>query len=161
MCTVSDLEEHSLIHEGILRKDGKLQCIDCDKIFANRGGLRGHLNRFHNKKDWHKFECDECGKTFPIKQMLDYHKINKHTTIEHLQAVSSQCKACQQDFENAELLNQHQLTCLEKPESFPCKECETKVVCKGKNLIGGVQFLRFECRNCHVLKLTCLKIDMS
>jgi hypothetical protein len=120
-----ELSTHLVSHEATPNDDGSLKCVDCDQLLYGLGALRKHRNKVHVQNISHKFNCNECGQTFPFNKSLKNHILIHHPTDEYLQSVSSQCEECNQMFETAQGLNQHQLICLETPNSFPCKECSS------------------------------------
>lgn len=109
-------------HEAIQNDDESFQCLDCDKLYS-LSALRLHRNKVHKQN---KVKCNECDQTFSFNSWLEKHILIHHPTSEYLKSVSSQCEECKQMFKSADVLDQHQLTCLENPLSFPCKDCSSK-----------------------------------
>ena len=92
MCDICDrgfttqmsLTNHKYTHSG-----RKLKCDMCDFETANPTGLKVHqIQRHENLK---KFKCDECGKAFNLKPLLQRHQRAIH---EKDQSKSHKCKAC-------------------------------------------------------------------
>ena len=105
VCTICDQEVDSAslvirshfldFHPTILKK-----CPLCDKMFFDDLGHMNHMNRDHGQR----LECDQCDRTFAIKQQLKTHKIDAHTPKGLKPYV---CKVCKSVYETRYLLSKH------------------------------------------------------
>nr|CAI5856851.1 unnamed protein product [Callosobruchus analis] len=116
------LSNHLSLHK--LHEDDmfNLTCKTCNSIFNSKASLRNHLNKHSERtKD---FLCNECGKKFWTKSLLDSHlKI-------HLGIKPYICEVCSKGFPTKNSLQKHNLVHTgEKPVS--CMICEKTFSQKG------------------------------
>ena len=57
-------------------KPFKCSAKDCNESFSQKGNLKSHFERSHEKKK--RFPCDECDRSFYEKKDLVRHKITEH-----------------------------------------------------------------------------------
>lgn len=103
-------------------------CAECDKTFADYGGLRYHIDHFHKKIK--NYECDICGTFFSCKRI-----ITNHIRGVHLKNVEKmfQCALCLKKFSTDSALYIHKQS-HETVYKFTCQVCERKFrsLCKLK-----------------------------
>lgn len=93
-------------------------CAECDKTFADSGGLKYHINSVHNKIK--KYECDICGNHFSCKRV-----IANHLRGVHMKERLFQCNQCSKSFSTDSALYMHKkihddvLKCV-------CKVCDRR-----------------------------------
>ncbi|VEN56198.1 unnamed protein product [Callosobruchus maculatus] len=116
------LSNHLSLHK--LQEDDtfNLTCKTCNSIFTSKASLRNHLNKHSERTK--EFLCNECGKEFWTKGLLDSHlKI-------HLGVKPYICEVCSKGFPTKNSLQKHNLVHTgEKPVS--CIICEKTFSQKG------------------------------
>ena len=103
------------------------KCVECDKTFTSNTLLEKHKKIHHEKSS--TVICDQCGKECLSKSHLDSHlkkvhhmyKIPKEDTIK-------KCDKCDLEFEKPEDFNDHLKQCLDDPNDFKCKLCDSSWV---------------------------------
>jgi KRAB domain-containing zinc finger protein len=105
-------------HVKMRRKGKHYPCLECGKMFAQRGHLKNHLS-IHSGKISHA--CPECNEVFPFASILKKHMM-KHTGER-----PHTCPVCGKGFVQANLLKYHMVTHTgEKPHK--CTECDKTYV---------------------------------
>ncbi|KAI8127113.1 Zinc finger protein 208 [Lucilia cuprina] len=82
------------------RLTDKYFCTICKKIFNLKSSLDGHLFRYHQIGDL-SFECDECGKKFSQKTILQQHVQRMHASRKY------RCEFCDKLFATKSEQNFH------------------------------------------------------
>ncbi|RZF48649.1 hypothetical protein LSTR_LSTR010739 [Laodelphax striatellus] len=108
----NDLMAH--LNEHVNNEEGDFQCEICNRIFSNLRLFRVH-RRMHlpQSKNW---TCDQCGKRYLSRNMLDEH-MNSHTG-----ARPYQCGVCGKDFASKYTFRSHEKTHTERPRPYSCSE---------------------------------------
>ena len=66
-----------IIHDKLKQiEDGRIECLDCKKIFSSKETARSHYRKLHHNK---RFTCTECSKSFPSEVFM-----NKHMKAAHM-----------------------------------------------------------------------------
>ncbi|XP_012284498.1 zinc finger protein 25-like [Orussus abietinus] len=87
-------------------------CEQCGKLFKLKRDYSAHVK----DHDSGPCVCDECGKSYPRKSSLYYHKRRKHTT----QIKNFECSTCKKRFKTQKTLNRHSKLHKKK---YDCEEC--------------------------------------
>lgn len=121
-------------------------CADCNKTFADYGGLRYHIDHFHKKIK--NYECDICGTFFSCKRI-----ITNHIRGVHLKNVEKmyQCGLCQKRFSTDSALYIHKQS-HETVYKFTCHVCDRKFrsQCKLKiHMTMHTKEKNFFCEQCN------------
>lgn len=95
-------------------------CAECDKTFADYGGLRYHIDHFHKKIK--NYECDICGTFFSCKRIITNHIRGVH--LKHVEKMF-QCSLCSKKFSTDSALYIHKQS-HETVYKFECQVCERK-----------------------------------
>nr|CAH7750397.1 unnamed protein product [Callosobruchus chinensis] len=126
-CGKTFITKHALSNHLSLHKlqdvdTFNLTCKTCNSIFNSKASLRNHLNKHSERSK--EFLCNECGKEFWTKSLLDSHlKI-------HLGIKPYICEICSKGFPTKNSLQKHNLVHTgEKPVS--CIVCEKTFSQKG------------------------------
>lgn len=93
-------------------------CSECDRQFADRTGLRYHINHFHNKVK--NYECDLCGRYFSCKRIITNHLLGVHLREKRLK-----CDQCPKKFSTDSALYMHRKV-HNDVLLFTCQICERK-----------------------------------
>ena len=56
----------------------KEECPSCDKLFASKQRLKGHIATVHEGKKLSKLNCDVCKTSFASKKQLKSHNCTIH-----------------------------------------------------------------------------------
>lgn len=109
-------------HEREIHKNGQIgshfKCQECDSAFDFRDDLMNHKIRSHYSGFVHT--CEECGKIFKKKSLLDLHK-NSH------KEKSVQCDSCKMMFTFVTALRKHRkLGRCKGPAKAPLKDSLTR-----------------------------------
>jgi len=121
--TIAELDCHQSNHNksptsfsGFV--SSKFKCEKCDKEFATKNSLQGHINNAHSERS---FICPECGKMFKLKGGLDTHLLY-HTGPSSWKFQCSTCgKKCVTKNSLASHMNTHS-----KERSWVCQFCGNK-----------------------------------
>ena len=138
----SDVDLKLFIQKEVgVKKVNKYPCIECGKVFSQKGNLKIHLI-YHG--DERPFSCKTCEKAFKTLRDLDVHKRSHsdlklfscnicgktfsqsanlwtHTNVYHTEGAHT-CKDCRKEFLTKWNLKLHQTDgCILKP--FPCDRC--------------------------------------
>lgn len=121
-------------------------CAECDKTFADYGGLRYHIDHFHKKIK--NYECDICGTFFSCKRI-----ITNHIRGVHLKNVEKmfQCALCLKKFSTDSALYIHKQS-HETVYKFTCHVCERKFrsQCKLKiHMTMHTKEINYYCTECN------------
>lgn len=121
-------------------------CAECDKTFADYGGLRYHIDHFHKKIK--NYECDICGTFFSCKRI-----ITNHIRGVHLKNVEKmfQCALCLKKFSTDSALYIHKQS-HETVYKFTCHVCERKFrsQCKLKiHMTMHTKEINYYCSECN------------
>ena len=74
------------------------------------------------------YTCDKCGKSFTSSKYLFDHCNQEHPSAEKVASIEAKCHNCGIDFYEANLLNDHLVTCVENLKEFRCDKCENSLV---------------------------------
>ena len=131
-CTVCDVEfscseqltDHKRTHtkQKLKNTDIPLECIQCNKIFANSCKLRKHMYT-HTVAS---LFCIHCGKAF--KHMT---KLRRHEIL-HSDVKPFKCPDCEKCFHSAEYLKRHSAIHLAGEKQFACNMCNKHFAVKYK-----------------------------
>jgi len=118
----------TFLHVEALRSHAKnhlLACLDCNKSFADQGGLTKHQEEVHAQEK--SFHCSQCDKSFKELRTLRLHlKIHNSEYPEH-------CEVCKKGFRTKWQLKQHLMDHGGK-RPYPCPECT--FTCKTKQQLN-------------------------
>lgn len=101
-----------------------LYCVDCDKSFKSKAGLKSHYFTVHNNvmnTESAVLECDECARPFKGAQALKTHKRAMHSN-EVPNTNTFKCDACHESFAYVMQLAKHTKEHTEL-EQFKCPIC--------------------------------------
>lgn len=93
-------------------------CEECDKSFADAGGLRYHVDHFHKKIK--NYECDICGNFFSCKRI-----ITNHIRGVHMKERRFECNLCKKKFSTDSALYIHKKS-HENVLNFKCEICDRR-----------------------------------
>lgn len=73
-CNSTYKDKYSLSkHQRWSHQNEKMNCIECDKSFANKSSLDEHVASAHDKPLEKKFACTSCDKKFYSRTYLRFH----------------------------------------------------------------------------------------
>lgn len=83
LCTKCDFEASDIDiltrHNQTIHENGKVECVECFKLFANSTSLRMHINTIH--REIRKFQCPKCESSFKQHVHLKEHMIGVHKIL--------------------------------------------------------------------------------
>lgn len=149
----------------------KHYCAECDKTFADSGGLKYHINSVHNKIK--KYECDICGNHFSCKRVIANHlrgvhmkerlfecdKCSKKFSTDsalymhkkiHEDVLKCVCKVCERRFRSMSKLKIH-MTMHTKEKNYFCGICKRGFAVRNnltKHLMTHTKTFDFKCNLC-------------
>jgi hypothetical protein len=97
----------------------RLACSKCTKTYANRGGLKRHVDEAHGDGPTHA--CTECPKKFYRKDQLD-----DHISSIHLGLRPYPCGQCEYKAPTACALQQHIRQVHDQLKPHACMQCSSK-----------------------------------
>ena len=97
-----------VVYEGIRKK--------CEKVFADRSGLKSHIESFH---EGIRKKCNLCEKVFANRSGLNYHIESFH------EGIRKKCHLCEKVFVNQSGLKSH-IESFHEGIRYPCPECGQK-----------------------------------
>eukprot|EP00111_Clytia_hemisphaerica_P024006 TCONS_00070725-protein len=101
------------LHKG-KHKLKEYKCKKCGERFTQRGDLKSHQNKKHQKKI-KKFKCQTCKKKFPCKYSFNVH-VSIHTGLKPFE-----CKECGKSFANNAYLSRHRK--VHEGNKYKCEDC--------------------------------------
>lgn len=114
----NDESKENVLENALPKSKLPVNCTECDRQFADRTGLRYHINHFHNKVK--NYECDLCGRYFSCKRIITNHLLGVHLREKRLV-----CDQCPKRFSTDSALYMHR-----KVHSdillFTCQICKRK-----------------------------------
>lgn len=151
----------------------KHYCADCDKVFADSGGFKYHINSFHRKIK--KYECDICHMFFSCKRVITNHlrgvhmkerifecnfpecekkfstdsALYMHKKI-HENVFKCVCQICDRRFRSMSKLKIH-MTMHTKIKSYFCPTCERGFAVRNnltKHMLTHSKSFDFKCTKC-------------
>ena len=127
-CDECDKPFQSIVH---LKKHEKkhskkqVKCEICSRVCASEGSLRCHMKLHDEMKE----KCDHCDEKFKTELKLRYHMKTKHQIFQILSENKvKKCDTCKNEFEDAELLNDHLKVCKNDLKKFKCQDCNNVYV---------------------------------
>ena len=113
------------------------ECDICENVFKSVNKLKVHYIHFHREK---KYKCDQCGKKFPFKLLLNYHlltcgekdfKKNKMKDVEYRKIFDNygnakfKCCKCKKIFKKLCNMLQH-IYRVHREKKHQCEKCSKK-----------------------------------
>jgi KRAB domain-containing zinc finger protein len=100
-------------HVRHVHGEKKFVCDLCGAAFGWNQSLQRHVQRVHDKD--FPFQCDECQRWFPEKNVLEKHKKTKH---KGMAIKTTKCPTCYRRYEKLENLEKHLEHCdeVKKPK---------------------------------------------
>ncbi|CAG9806270.1 unnamed protein product [Chironomus riparius] len=96
------------------------KCHYCPKLFSNRSGRLYHQEQAHfNRK---RFQCDQCQRSFGLKQTLMNHIRNKHSN----NVRSFKCDLCDKTYKTKSALYNHRVYHSKEDPKYHCNYCTKK-----------------------------------
>ena len=110
-----------------------LSCTLCNKTFATKVNLTGHIDAVHNKLE--PFPCTLCGESFSFKQVLIKHiKLVHDDSGKTKSLFQFDCSLCSKKFTSKRCVKRHIDAVHKNLRPFSCKVCKVsfKENCKLK-----------------------------
>ena len=127
MTNIEELRTHAALHQRCAEKN--CFCPQCDKVFDSPIKVTRHS--VVHKKDYAKYPCDKCPKTFKSSRILQTHLSKVHNFH---QLKRFQCMKCPKsfDFENhlKHHLNNHDI----KTKELYCDQCD--MICSNRSSLN-------------------------
>ena len=127
MTNIEELRTHAALHQRCAEKN--CFCPQCDKVFDSPIKVTRHS--VVHKKDYAKYPCDKCSKTFKSSRILQTHLSKVHNFH---QLKRFQCMKCPKsfDFENhlKHHLNNHDI----KTKELYCDQCD--MICSNRSSLN-------------------------
>ena len=95
----------------------RFKCVFCDKLFTMKRSLNRHIRIIHEKKK--EFKCEICSKFFPRKEHLKRHILTVHEGRKEFD-----CEFCGKSFTEKGVLKRHIYTIHEGHKDYECKFCD-------------------------------------
>lgn len=112
-------ETHQIDRQDPLLTEQKpwYECNECHDKFKHQMSLKAHKERVHEGRVSPIFQCDACGATYKIKQMLINHIRSKHNGQKRYK-----CAKCSKGFNDTKSLYNHILLHTGR-KPFACEYC--------------------------------------
>ena len=108
-CKKERLENHIRTKHLNLPKQLNYMCTQCGNKYAEKRGLKYHIEVTHSNPDDKPFQCSQCTKCFKTQQLT-----KEHEKI-HSDVLSYMCSFCGKGFKQSSVLYRHKLNCQFKP----------------------------------------------
>ena len=100
------------------KKQDKVPCPHCDRLFSSTTNMRSHIKSVHEKVL--DFECPQCGKKLASKKTLDNHIVQSHNQVT--------CELCHKKVATKTDLRKHKVFVHNETKgAYLCERCPKTV----------------------------------